>query len=78
MTMNDEPDSPSEAVGTIVGTKGGDVVVRLDNGEELLCRSMRRLHRSLGFYVVPVGRRARIRFPLNERKLPLIVEVLPD
>lgn len=69
--------SPREdTIGTIVGVQAGCVVVRLDTGEEVLCRSVARLHRSLGFFSVPYGRRAKISFTKGADKTPLLVEVL--
>ncbi len=66
-----------ETVGTITGVKGNGVVVQLSDGTEVLCRSATRLHRPLGFFQVPVGRIARIRFhPTKSEKMPLILEVL--
>jgi hypothetical protein len=76
--MNSERPGLEEVVGTIVGTRAGCVVVELENGERLLCRSVRRLHRPLGFHSsIPIGRRARVRIaPVAENRRPLIVEVL--
>lgn len=75
--MTGEASNPEEAVGTVVGSKGNSVIVRLPSGGEILCRSVRRLHRPLGFMRVPVGRNARIRFhPTTRERMPLIVEVI--
>jgi hypothetical protein len=75
---SDQPD-PEEAVGTILGIKDGSVVVRLANGNDIRCRSAKRLHRPLGFLQVPIGRRARVRFhATKQERMPLIVEVLRD
>ena len=66
-----------EAFGTIVGMHAGCVVVELDQGNEVLCRSVKRLHRPFGFFTFPVGKRVRIRLhPVAKNKRPLIVEVL--
>jgi hypothetical protein len=66
-----------EAFGTIVGVDAGCVVVELDNGDEILCRSVKRMHRPLGFFTVPVGKRVRVRLhPVAKNKRPLILEVL--
>ncbi len=66
-----------EAVGTIVGEEGGCVVVQMESGRRLPCRGVKRLHRPLGCFDVPVGRRARVRYrPALADNTPLIVEVL--
>jgi hypothetical protein len=67
-----------DLIGTIVGLHGNSVVVRLDTGEEVLCRNAKRLHRPLGFFTVPTGRRARIRYTRGADRMPLLVEVLKD
>jgi hypothetical protein len=78
-TMTKPLPTPGEAHGHIVGTKAGCVVVRLDDGQELLCRGMLDLHRKWGFYVIPVGRRVRLSFgPSKKRKTPKIVDVLDE
>lgn len=70
---------PQEAFGTIIGTDAGCVVVKLEGGNEILCRSVRRMHRPLGFFMVPIGRRARVRLtPNSANHRPLILEVLPE
>jgi len=75
--MNSEEPHAPEAVGRIIGIKGGSVIVRMDNGDEILCRSAKRLHRPLGFLHVPMGQLARLRFhPTNGERMPLILEVL--
>jgi hypothetical protein len=72
-------DSPlRDVTGTIVGARAGCVVVQLDTGEEVLCRGLKRLHRPLGFYTIPRGRRARISFTQGADKTPLLIEVLND
>jgi hypothetical protein len=67
-----------EKIGVIVGVRGPNVVVRLESGEEVLCRSAKRLHRPLGFYTVPYGHRARIRYSTKPRRIPMITAVLDD
>lgn len=75
---HNDPES-KEAFGTIVGVEANCVVVDLDDGDEILCRSVKRLHRPLGFYTVPVGRRVRIRmYSVTNNKRPLILEVLDN
>ena len=77
--MNDVPSNLEEVIGTVVVLKGGSVVVRLADGSEVLCRSAMRLHRPLGFHLVPVGRQARVRFhPVKPERMPLLVEVLRE
>jgi hypothetical protein len=75
--MTNQPPSKN-AVGKIVGFhKSGLIIVRLQNGDELLCRGAKMLHRRLGFYTIPVGRRARVRLrPGITNRKPLILEVL--
>ncbi len=68
--------APKETFGTIVGVSGGCVVVQQEDGEEVLCRNVNRLHRPLGFLTVPIGRRVRIRWPCSQNRRPLILEVL--
>ena len=66
-----------EVIGTIVGMEAGCIVVQTDDGNRLLCRGVKRLHRVQGFHSVPVGRRARVRLrPVRQDKTPLLVEVL--
>jgi hypothetical protein len=67
-----------EAIGTIVGMKGALVVVQLEDGSEVLCRSVKRLHRPLGFFRLPLGARVCIRYPQQETKPPLLVRALRD
>jgi hypothetical protein len=68
-----------EALGTIIGVSRAQlVIVRLDDGAEVPCRGLRRLHRPLGFMGIPVGRRARVRFDdAKPNRPPLLLEVLP-
>ena len=70
--------APEEAIGIILGAKDGCVVVQLEDGAEVLCRSIKRLHRPLGFYSMPVGQWACIRYPSKQTRAPLIVRVLPS
>jgi hypothetical protein len=67
-----------EATGTIIGVQANCVRVQLDTGEEVLCRSVKRLHRPLGFFTVPYGWRARIRYSSHAGRMPLLVAVLND
>ena len=66
------------AIGNIVAIRAGCIVVKLSTGEEVLCRSLKRLHRPLGFVDVPLGRRARIRYTKGSNALPRLIEVLKD
>ena len=75
MTNNSAPPG-EDTIGTIVGLQAGCVVVRLDTGKEVLCRSVTRLHRPLGFFSVPYGRRAKSSDTRGADKTPLLVEVL--
>jgi hypothetical protein len=52
-------------VGTIVGTKAGCVVVRLNDGSEILCRGLKDLHRKLGSYTLPIGQRVKVSQPIE-------------
>lgn len=65
-----------EVFGTIVGVDAGCVVVGLDNGEEVLCRSVKRMHRPLGYFTVPIGKKVRVRLDSVANRRPLILEVL--
>jgi hypothetical protein len=76
--MANRPPPAEDTIGTIVGVQAGCVVVRLGTGEEILCRSVKRLHRPLGFFTVPFGRRAKISYTRGADKTPLLVEVLKD
>lgn len=69
----------STSVGTITAlSRSAAVIVRLDDGREFACRGLRRLHRTLGFFDVPIGGRVRIRFDeTNPGRPPLILDVLP-
>ena len=64
--------------GTIVGIQAGCVVVQLDRGDQVLCRSVARLHRPLGFFNVPYGRRVKIEYSRGNDSTPLLIEVLDD
>lgn len=74
--MSARSPAPEDAIGTIVGLDAGCVLVRLETGDEVLCRGVVRLHRPLGFMTVPYGRRVRIRHVPGQRKRPWIVAVL--
>lgn len=76
--MIDKQPPAEVAIGTIVGVQSGCVLVQLDTGDHILCRSVKRLHRPLGFLTVPYGRRAKIRLSPEHRRRPLIVAVLND
>jgi hypothetical protein len=78
--MTDDSLSPAdETTGVLVAVRGPNVVVRLESGEEVLCRNVRRLHRPLGFHTVPYGSRVKIRYsPAGSRRIPLIVAVMND
>jgi hypothetical protein len=68
----------NDTIGTIVGVQAGCVVVQLDTGDQVLCRSVKRLHRPLGFFTVPYGRRAKISYSKGADKTPILVKVLDD
>jgi len=76
--MTSNPPPAEDTIGTIVGIQLGCVVVKLDTGEEVLCRSAKRLHRPLGFFTVPYGQRAKVSYPRVTDRMPLLVEVLKD
>ena len=79
MDLAPQPNSPGEeTVGTIVGVRAGLVIVQLDSGEHVSCRSVSRLHRPLGCFMVPTGRRARLRYTRGPGRPPLIVEIIKD
>jgi hypothetical protein len=67
-----------DITGIIVDHQGGLVVVDLDTGNQVLCRSVKRLHRPLGCFVFPRGQRARLRYTKGPDKPPLIIEVMKD
>jgi len=77
--MNDDSEGQREALGTIIGIeRSGLVVVQLADGSRVRTDA-RRLHRPLGFFIVPVGRKVRLRFfPNKPGRMPRIVEVLPE
>jgi ribosome maturation factor RimP len=66
--------SRDQLSGTIVGVKGNQVVVRLDDGTEILCGGVRELHREWGFYVVPIGQKVKVSQDLatDKRKVRII------
>jgi hypothetical protein len=76
--MTNNPPSAEDTIGTIVGIQSGCVVVELGTGELVLCRSLTRLHRPLGFFTVPYGRCAKISCTKGADRMPLLVEVLKD
>jgi hypothetical protein len=76
--MTTTPPHVEDTIGTIVGVQSRCVVVKLGTGEEVLCRSVKRLHRPLGFFTVPYGRRAKISYTKGTDRMPLLVEVLED
>ena len=76
---SDGPGSGYEdRIGTIIGLQGGCIIVEMVNGERVSCRGIRRLHQHLGFFDVPAGRRAIIRFRKSQKKQPLLVDVLHE
>ncbi len=74
--VTNNPPTAEEKIGTIVGVRSGSVVVKLGTGEEVLCRSLKRLHRSLGFFIIPYGRLAKLRYTRGANQMPLLIEVL--
>lgn len=68
----------TDAIGIIVGVQAGCVVVQLPTEDRVLCRSVTRLHRPLGFLTFPYGRRARISYSNCADKRPLLVEILEE
>lgn len=72
-------DSAKLEVGIITGTKAGCVVVRVNDGSEVLCSGLANLHRKWGFYQVPIGQKVRVsqRVEGSTRK-QRIVEIIPD
>jgi hypothetical protein len=78
MAITSQAKSPGEeAEGTIVGVRAGFVIVQLNSGEHVSC-SVKRLHRPFGFFMVPFGRQARIRYTRGPDRPPLIVEIVKD
>jgi hypothetical protein len=50
--------------------------VQLDTGDEVLCRSLKRLHRPLGFYAVPYCGRAKISYTKGSDNNPYSLKSL--
>lgn len=67
-----------EAIGTIVGIKGHGVVVQLDDGSEVTCRGMGRIHRMAGCFCLRDGQRYLIRYTRGLDRMPLLIEPVVD
>lgn len=70
------PSANRESIGLIVGYENDGIIVEFDTGERVVCRGIRTQHRKLGYHILRIGQRAKIRFADKPRRLPLLVEIL--
>ncbi len=71
-------ESSDETVGRVVGARGLLIRVELDEGEQLLVRSWRQLHRRFGYYVLPLNLRVKLSHRRKHGRRPLIIGVIKD
>ncbi len=69
--------SRKEFSGTIVEVKDSQIVVRLDDGTEILCGGLKEVHRKWGLYSVPIGLRVKVSQDLEtDKRRARIIEIV--
>lgn len=71
-----DPVAPRQ--GTIIGHRDGALVVQLEDGTEVLCGSLTKIHRPWGFFTVPIGQKVKISTRKDPKKRPQIMEIVRE